>query len=42
MRWGLSPALSRELPQRLYGFWERHAEGFKTQTRDTSEYVTIT
>jgi len=38
-RWGLSPALSRELPQRLYGFWERYAEGFKTQTRDTSEYA---
>ena len=38
-RWGLSPDLSRKLPQRLYGFWERYAECFKTKTRDTSEYA---
>jgi SRSO17 transposase len=36
-RWGLSPELSQELPQRLYGFWQRYAACFKTRTRNTSE-----
>ena len=38
-RWGLSPELCRQLPERLYSFWERYAECFKTKTRDTSEYA---
>lgn len=38
-RWGLSPELSQELPERLQGFWEQYAECFKTKTRDTSEYA---
>ena len=38
-RWGLSPAMSQGLPERLYGFWQRFAECFKTKTRNTSEYA---
>ena len=38
-RWGLSPDLSRELPERLYGFWQRYYECFKTRTRNTGEYA---
>jgi SRSO17 transposase len=38
-RWGLSPELSQELPERLQGSWEQYAECFKTKTRDTSEYA---
>jgi SRSO17 transposase len=38
-RWGLSPDLSRELPERLYDFWQRYYECFKTKTRNTGEYA---
>ncbi|MBM3136316.1 MAG: IS701 family transposase [Chloroflexi bacterium] len=38
-RWGVSPELSQELPERLYGFWQRYAACFKTRTRNTSEYA---
>jgi len=38
-RWGLSPAMSPELAERLYSFWRRFAACFKTKTRDTSEYA---
>ncbi len=38
-RWGLSPDLSRELPARLRGFWQRYYECFKTRTRNTGEYA---
>ena len=38
-RWGLSPELCQQLPERLYSFWERYAECFKTKTRDTSAYA---
>jgi SRSO17 transposase len=38
-RWGLSPDLSRELPDRLRGFWQRYYECFKTKTRNTGEYA---
>ncbi len=38
-RWGVSPELSQELPQRLYDFWQRYAACFKTRTRNTSEYA---
>jgi hypothetical protein len=32
-RWGLSPALGQQLPERLHSFWERYAACFQTQTR---------
>ena len=38
-RWGLAPERSQALPDRLRSFWARHAENFKTKTRDTSEYA---
>jgi SRSO17 transposase len=38
-RWGLSPELSQELVERLYSFWERYYECFKTRTRNTGEYA---
>lgn len=38
-RWGLSPELSRELPERLYRFWQRYFECFKTKTRNSGEYA---
>lgn len=38
-RWGLTPKLSRKLPERLHCFWQRYAECFKTQTRNTGEYA---
>lgn len=38
-RWGLSPELSQELPERLYSFWERYYECFKTKTRNVGEYA---
>jgi len=38
-RWGLSPEMSQELPERLHGFWQRFAACFKTKTRNTSEYA---
>jgi len=38
-RWGLSPEMSQELPERLHGFWQRFAASFKTKTRNTSEYA---
>jgi SRSO17 transposase len=38
-RWGLSPDLSRKLPERLYCFWQRYFECFKTKTRNTSVYA---
>ena len=38
-RWGLSPGLSQELPERLHSFWERYYECFKTKTRNSGEYA---
>ncbi len=38
-RWGLSPELSRELPERLYRFWQCYFECFKTKTRNTGKYA---
>jgi SRSO17 transposase len=38
-RWGLSPDLSRELPERLHSFWQRYYECFKTSTRNAGEYA---
>ncbi|MBM4463733.1 MAG: IS701 family transposase [Chloroflexi bacterium] len=38
-RWGLSPELSQELSERLYGFGQRYADCFKTRTRNTSGYA---
>ena len=38
-RWGLSPDLSRELPERLRGFWQRYYECFKTRTRNAGVYA---
>jgi SRSO17 transposase len=38
-RWGLSPDLSRELPERLHHFGQRYYESFRTRTRNTGEYV---
>lgn len=38
-RWGLSPELSQELPERLYSFWARYYECFKTMTRNTGTYA---
>jgi SRSO17 transposase len=38
-RWGLSPDLSRELPERLHHFWQRYYECFKTKTRNVGEYA---
>jgi SRSO17 transposase len=38
-RWGLSAENTQSLVHRLHGFWRRFHEGFKTKTRDTSEYA---
>lgn len=38
-RWGLSPKLSRELPESLRRFWQRYYECFKTKTRNVGEYA---
>jgi len=38
-RWGLSPALVRELPQRLHSFWRRYYKCFETKTRNAGEYA---
>lgn len=38
-RWGLSAENTQSLVHRLFGFWQRFHEGFKTKTRDTSEYA---
>lgn len=38
-RWGLSPDLSRKLPECLYRFWQRYSECFKTKTRNTGVYA---
>ena len=38
-RWGLSPDLSRELPERLRGFWQRYCACFRTKTRNTGQYA---
>ncbi|MFQ5343592.1 MAG: IS701 family transposase [Anaerolineae bacterium] len=38
-RWGLSPDVSQELPERLHTFWQRFAACFRTRTRDTSAYA---
>ena len=38
-RWGLSPDLSRELPERLYHFWECYCDCFRTKTHNTGEYA---
>lgn len=37
--WGLSRREIQNLGSRLYEFWERYAECFETQTRDTSHYA---
>lgn len=37
--WGLSPSAIKRLGERLYQFWERYAECFTTQTRNTSFYA---
>jgi len=34
--WGLPSAAIKKLGHRLNEFWERYAECFETQTRDTS------
>jgi SRSO17 transposase len=38
-RWGLSTESTQNLAPRLFGFWQRFQEWFKTKTRDTSEYA---
>jgi SRSO17 transposase len=38
-RWGLSPDFSRKLPERLYRFWQRYYECFKTETRNMGIYA---
>lgn len=38
-RWGLSIEATKNLGQRLYAFWQRFHDLFKTKTRDTSEYA---
>lgn len=38
-RWGVSAGLSRELPDRLYRFWEHYYECFRTETRNTAGYA---
>lgn len=38
-RWGLSPDLSRELPNQLYRFWESYYDCFGTKTHNTGEYA---
>lgn len=38
-RWGLSPDLSRELPDQLYHFWEGYHDCFGTKTHNTGEYA---
>ena len=38
-RWGLSPELSRALPERLKQFWQRYYECFRTKTRNKGEYA---
>ena len=37
--WGLPGAAIKKLGHRLNEFWERYAECFETQTRDTSDYA---
>lgn len=37
-RWGLPQQAIEQLGERLHSFWQRHAAGFKTKTRDTSHY----
>lgn len=37
-RWGLPLHAIAHLGERLHSFWQRHAAGFKTKTRDTSSY----
>jgi SRSO17 transposase len=37
--WGLPSTAIKRLGTRLYDFWERYAESFETQTRDTSHYA---
>src|SRR6516162_6919215 len=37
--WGLPSAAIKKLGHRLNEFWERYAECFETQTRDTSHYA---
>lgn len=38
-RWGLSPDLSRELPERLHQFWEGYYNCFRTRTHNTGVYA---
>jgi len=38
-RWGISVENTQNLNQRLFGFWRRFHEDFKTKTRDTGEYA---
>jgi len=38
-RWGFPTEAICNLGQRLYGFWERYRDCFKSKTRDTSEYA---
>jgi SRSO17 transposase len=38
-RWGLPAELVADLGDRLRRFWQRYAAGFRTQTRDGSEYA---
>jgi SRSO17 transposase len=37
LRWGLPAEAVNELADRLWHFWSRYSDCFKTQTRDTSE-----
>ncbi len=38
-RWGLSPEMSLELPERLNSFWQRYYECFQTKTRNMGQYA---
>ena len=38
-RWGLTPEMSMELPDRLDSFWQRYSECFRSKTRNMGEYA---
>ena len=38
-RWGLTAVNTQNLPPRLFGFWQRFHEDFKTKTRDIGTYA---
>lgn len=38
-RWGLTPEMSLELPERLHSFWQGYHECFRTKTRNMGRYA---